>query len=132
MCTAFPEGMIANFEDVIPLMRNHPKDRHVLAAAAKAGCDCILTEYLGDFPFDVLTPYGVAAISPDDFLVSLLERTLMGYGKLSTTSANRTGIHLERWDSFASNWANSSRISQPNSPLLTWHTSRVSDLMCGK
>ena len=39
MRTAFPEGMIADFEDAIPLMRNHPKDRHVLAAAVKAGCD---------------------------------------------------------------------------------------------
>ena len=73
MRTAFPEGMIVNFEDAIPLMKNHPKDRHVLAAAVKGGCDCILTENLGDFPSDVLTQYGVAAISPDDFLVSLLE-----------------------------------------------------------
>ncbi len=31
----FPEAWIEGYEDLIPAMTNHPKDRHVLAAAAQ-------------------------------------------------------------------------------------------------
>ena len=33
----FPEAWIEDYEKLIPTMTNHPKDRHVLAAAAHAG-----------------------------------------------------------------------------------------------
>ena len=32
----FPEAWVEGFEDLIPAMANHPKDRHVAAAAVKS------------------------------------------------------------------------------------------------
>jgi hypothetical protein len=51
-------------------MENHPKDRHVVAAARKAGAQVIVTQNLKDF---VPLPAGVEALSPDDFLCGLLD-----------------------------------------------------------
>jgi hypothetical protein len=39
----FPEAWIEGYEGLIPAMTNHPKDRHVLAAAARAGVKVIVT-----------------------------------------------------------------------------------------
>jgi len=39
----FPEAWIEDYENLIPAMTNHPKDRHVLAAAVRAGAKTILT-----------------------------------------------------------------------------------------
>jgi len=46
-----------------------PNDRHVLAAAIRAGADLIVTFNLGDFPEKDLKPYGIEAQHPDDFLM---------------------------------------------------------------
>lgn len=48
-------------------------DRHVLAAAIAGHADCIVTNNLKDFPSAVLTPLGIEALHPDDFLVAQLE-----------------------------------------------------------
>lgn len=45
-----------------------PDDRHVLAAAIRAGADLIVTFNLKDFPEKDLRPYGIEAQHPDDFL----------------------------------------------------------------
>jgi hypothetical protein len=52
-------------------MPNHPKDRHVLAAAMQAAARTIVTVNLRDFPQHLLAPYGVEAQSPDTFLLAL-------------------------------------------------------------
>jgi len=59
----FPEAWIDGYEDLIPTMTNHPKDRHVLAAAARAGAKVIVTYNLKDFPGSSLAPYAITAIS---------------------------------------------------------------------
>ena len=46
----FPEAWIDGYQDLIPAMTNHPKDRHVLAAAARAGAKVMVTYNLKDFP----------------------------------------------------------------------------------
>ena len=49
-----------------------PGDVHVLAAAlaALAGhADCIVTANLKDFPLDVVAPYGIEIVHPDQFIV---------------------------------------------------------------
>jgi predicted nucleic acid-binding protein len=46
-----------------------PKDRYVLAAAIVGQADAIVTFNLDDFPEDILRPYAIEAIHPDDFLV---------------------------------------------------------------
>ena len=50
-----------------------PNDRHVLAAAIKAKADAIITFNLKDFPADVLAPYHIEAIHPDDFICYQLD-----------------------------------------------------------
>lgn len=71
MREAFPEAVITEYEDLIGSMPNHPKDRHVLAAAVKISPSVIVTHNLRDFPQQVLSPLGVEARSPDDFLTQL-------------------------------------------------------------
>ena len=46
----FPEAWVEGYEDLIPAMTNHEKDRHVLAAAVKTGAEIIVTYNLRDFP----------------------------------------------------------------------------------
>jgi hypothetical protein len=46
-----------------------PKDRHVLAIAIVGQADAVVTFNLDDFPEEILRPYAIEAIHPDDFLV---------------------------------------------------------------
>ena len=48
-------------------------DVHVLAAAVAGHADCIVTANLKHFPTEILGPYGLEAIHPDDFLVAQLD-----------------------------------------------------------
>src|SRR4051812_1551533 len=45
----FPEAQVTGYQALIPAMTNHPKDRHVVAAAVKAGAQVIATANLKDF-----------------------------------------------------------------------------------
>jgi len=65
---AFPEAMVIGYKKLILSMRNQKKDRHVAAAAVKAGADIIVTSNLKDFRE---LPDGIKARSPDDFLCSV-------------------------------------------------------------
>src|SRR6476661_2512101 len=62
---AFPEAMVTQYNHLIDQMPNHPKDRHVLAAAVVAGAEVIVTSNLRDFPQAALAPLNVEAQSPD-------------------------------------------------------------------
>jgi len=66
----FPEAEITGYEPLVSAMRNDPKDRHVAAAAVKAGAQVIATANLKDF---VPLPDGVEAQSPDEFLCNLFD-----------------------------------------------------------
>lgn len=50
-----------------------PDDRHVLAAAIRAGAQVIVTFNLRDFPAAALEPYGVEAKHPDAFVLDTLD-----------------------------------------------------------
>ena len=54
-------------------MTNHPKDRHVLAAAVGGRADLLVTENLVDFPIEAARPYDVDVCSQDEFLLGLVE-----------------------------------------------------------
>ena len=70
MCDAIPDVLIEGHEPLEPAFDlPDPNDRHVLAAAVKAGAQVIVTQNLRDFPDYALTPWGVEAKAPDDFLV---------------------------------------------------------------
>lgn len=50
MATYFPDARVTGYEQLIGSMTNHPKDRHVLAAAVAGRADTLVTENLKDFP----------------------------------------------------------------------------------
>ena len=70
MSESFPEAAVTDYEHLIGAMRNDPKDRHVMAAAVKAGAQVIVTENLRDFS---PLPDGVEAQSADEFLCNLFD-----------------------------------------------------------
>lgn len=50
-----------------------PDDRHVVAAALKAGASAIVTFNVQDFPAEALASYGLEAVHPDAFVRALYE-----------------------------------------------------------
>lgn len=69
----FPEARTDGYEHLIEQLKNDPKDRHVLAAAIQAKAEVILTFNLKDFPAQVLSPWGITARHPQDYLLTLYE-----------------------------------------------------------
>jgi hypothetical protein len=66
----FPEAKVTGYESFIGSMPNHEKDRHVVAAAVKAGAQVVTTANLKDFSE---LPPGIEAQSPDEFLGNLFD-----------------------------------------------------------
>jgi len=66
----FPEAMVTGYEPLISEMQNDPKDRHVAAAAVKAGASVITTANLRDFRG---LPDGLEVQSPDELLCNLFD-----------------------------------------------------------
>lgn len=63
-----PENAVARIEPCLVLP--DPNDAHVLAAAIAGHVDCIVTTNLKDFPAEILTPMGIEAIHPDQFMIA--------------------------------------------------------------
>lgn len=70
MASAFPDARVEGWERHEAAMRNHPKDRHVAAAAQEIGATAIVTSNLKDF---AELPAGIVAQSPDAFLLTVFE-----------------------------------------------------------
>ena len=75
----FPEAQVVGYEHIIDDMPNDPKDRHVVAAAVKAGAQVITTANLKDF---AALPDGVEAQSPDEVLCKLFALGSIGLSRL--------------------------------------------------
>jgi hypothetical protein len=72
MKAVLPDADVAGYQDLIPdLSLPDPDDRHVLAAAIASRASLIVTWNLKHFPTADLLSHGVAANSPDHFLVGL-------------------------------------------------------------
>ncbi len=69
----FPEAMIEGFEHLIPHCLNHPKDRHVLAAAIHSKTEIIVTFNAKDFKPAALEPWGINAVHPAEYLRVLFD-----------------------------------------------------------
>jgi predicted nucleic acid-binding protein len=66
--------LVTGYEDLIPsLSLPDPDDRHVLAAAIRAGAEVIVTANLADFPTRTLEQYGIEVRHPDEFIHRLIE-----------------------------------------------------------
>jgi predicted nucleic acid-binding protein len=74
MKRAFPESCVTGGETLIESLElPDPDDRHVLATAIRTGAEHIVTENLKDFPGAALEPFGISAVTADDFLASTFE-----------------------------------------------------------
>jgi hypothetical protein len=74
MNRAVPDCLVTGFEKLIDgLSLPDPDDRHVLAAAIRAGAQGIVTTNLKDFPDDRLRPYNVEAKHPDEFVLDAID-----------------------------------------------------------
>jgi hypothetical protein len=74
MCDAIPDSLVTGYEALIEgIELPDPDDRHVLAAAIKAGVDVLVTYNLRHFPSSALQQFNVEAQHPDEFLISLLD-----------------------------------------------------------
>lgn len=70
MNAAVPDCQVTGYEPLVEgLKLPDANDRHVLAAAIKAGAQVIVTRNLKDFPAGDLQSWGVEAKSPDDFVL---------------------------------------------------------------
>ncbi len=66
--------LVTGYEGFIDgLQLPDPDDRHVLAAAIRAGADVIVTFNLDDFPDKILDPLGIEPQHPDVFVTHLLD-----------------------------------------------------------
>lgn len=73
MNLAIPDAFVTGYEDLVPGLRlPDANDRHVLAAAIRAGASVILTENLRDFPVAALSPHGIVAVHPDGIVCGLI------------------------------------------------------------
>src|SRR5687767_5943738 len=72
----FPEAEVTGYQSLIAGMQNEAKDRHVVAAAVKAGAQVVTTANLKDF--DPL-PDHLEAQSPDEFLCNLFDLDPEGF-----------------------------------------------------
>lgn len=71
---AFPEATVEGYEDLIPTLHlPDENDRHVLAAAIKAGASVIVTENTKDFPPEILSKYELETRTADEFAVDTFQ-----------------------------------------------------------
>jgi hypothetical protein len=70
MNEAVRDCLVSGYEPLIEgLTLPDPADRHVLAAAIKAGAQVVITSNLKHFPAAALRQWDVEAKSPDDFML---------------------------------------------------------------
>jgi predicted nucleic acid-binding protein len=70
---AVPSAMVTGYEALIPTMTNDEGDRHVLAAAVHRHADTIVTFNRKHFPESARRQYDVDLLTPDEFLLDLLD-----------------------------------------------------------
>lgn len=64
----FGDSWVTGYEPLIDRMANHPKDRHVLAAAVRCGAPVIVTYNKRDFPAAATEAWGIEIQGPSTFL----------------------------------------------------------------
>src|SRR5262249_11983752 len=68
------DALVTDYEDLVAgLTLPDPDDRHVLAAAIRAGAGAIVTFNLADFPGEILAKFDIEALHPDDLLERLID-----------------------------------------------------------
>lgn len=70
---AFPDAAVRGYEPLVAAMTNHPKDRHVLAAAVRADIGLIVTDDVDGFDEAARAPYEIDVQTADEFLSYALD-----------------------------------------------------------
>ena len=74
MDARYENSLTKGYEVLLPtLTLPDPDDRHVLAVAIQTRSPWIVTFNLSDFPKTFLLPYGIEAVSPDKFILQLIQ-----------------------------------------------------------
>jgi hypothetical protein len=74
MRDAFDDALIEGWQELeAGVLLPDPDDRHVVAAAVRAGAQAIVTFNVTDFPAAALTPLALEAVDPDAFLLDQLD-----------------------------------------------------------
>jgi hypothetical protein len=74
MREAFDDALVTGWEGLqAGFSLPDTDDRHVVAAAIRAGAQAIVTFNISDFPEPALGPLGLEAVHPDDFLLDQLD-----------------------------------------------------------
>jgi hypothetical protein len=94
MRECFPESLVTDYEDLIPVMTNNPKDAHVLAAAIRCSAHAIVTDNKHDFPPHALKQYPIECLSAGEFLEHQYN---VDNDALSRLSQNRRRTSESRW-----------------------------------
>ena len=68
----FADSWVIGYEPLVDRMANHPKDRHVLAAAVRCGARLIVTYNKRDFPTAATEPWRIEVQGPSAFLRSFV------------------------------------------------------------
>ena len=69
---ALPDACVTGYEDLVEgLKLPDIDDRHVLAAAIRCNASVIVTFNQKDFPSEALSPFGIEAQHPDEFVDNL-------------------------------------------------------------
>lgn len=69
----FPDALVAVSQNEIDRLDNHPKDRHVAAAAIVAAADAVVTINIRDFRSRVLDEAGIAVVTPGRLAEQILD-----------------------------------------------------------
>jgi len=92
MNNAVLDALVVGYEPLIDTLQlPDPDDRHVLAAAIHAGVSFIITNNVRDFPDDVLASLKIEAMTPDEFLVRLIDENI----DVVLTTIRRQREHLK-------------------------------------
>lgn len=68
---SFPDAISDGYEHLLPSVANDEKNQHVLTAAIHGKASLILTFNFRDFPAPSLAPWGIEAVHPQDYLLTL-------------------------------------------------------------
>lgn len=73
MRRAFQAASVEGYEHLIGDMDNHPKDRHVAAAAVHVGATALVTYNVRDFDSELLRQRGIAVVTPPQLVGHLVD-----------------------------------------------------------
>lgn len=92
----FPEALVTGYEELTPVMRNDPKDRHVLAACVASGTKLIVTYNQRDFSIESRSPYAIHCCGPSTFLMDLYDLEPGIVAQKLTEQAQAVGFSMEQ------------------------------------